>query len=117
MNQTLERLFKYNNPWESSKKKRGAWADELEIPTSPKEGVEADLCYFVGCTTSFDDTAQRIARSFSEILGAAGVNFGILGRKSPAAGILPAAWGNWGCLRSRRRVVRNSLKNTTSRSL
>jgi len=96
MTQTLEKLFKYNNPWESSKKKRGAWADELEIANLTKRGVEADLCYFVGCTTSFDDTAQRIARSFSEVLKAAGVNFGILGKKEPCCGDIARRVGELG---------------------
>ena len=96
LNQTLEKLFKYNNPWESSKRKRGAWADDLELTDLTKKGAQADLCYFVGCTTSFDDTAQRIARSFSEVLRAAGVNFGILGKKEPCCGDIARRVGELG---------------------
>ena len=96
LNQTLEKLFKYDNPWESSKKNRGAWADDLEIPNLTKRGVEADLCYFVGCTTSFDDTAQRIAQSFSSVLKAAGVDFGILGKKEPCCGDIARRVGELG---------------------
>ena len=96
LNQTLEKLFKYNNPWESSKKKRGAWADDLDIVNLTKRGAEADLCYFVGCTTSFDDTAQRIAQSFSAVLKAAGVNFGILGKKEPCCGDIGRRVGELG---------------------
>ena len=102
LNQTLEKLFKYNNPWESSKKKRGAWADDLEIPNLTKRGVEADLCYFVGCTTSFDDTAQRIAQSFSSVLNAAGVNFGILGKKEPCCGDIGRRVGELGLFEEQR---------------
>ena len=96
LNQTLEKLFKYDNPWESSKKNRGAWADDLEIPNLTKRGVEADLCYFVGCTTSFDDTAQRIAQSFSSVLKASGVDFGILGKKEPCCGDIARRVGELG---------------------
>ncbi|MBW2615339.1 MAG: 4Fe-4S dicluster domain-containing protein, partial [Deltaproteobacteria bacterium] len=32
MNQTLEKVFKYDNPWESSKRQRGAWAEGLDLP-------------------------------------------------------------------------------------
>jgi Fe-S oxidoreductase/nitrate reductase gamma subunit len=96
MNQTLEKLFKYDNPWESSKKKRGAWAKELDLPDLSKKGTEADLCYFVGCTTSFDDTAQEIARSFSKILQIAGVHFGILGKKEPCCGDIARRAGELG---------------------
>jgi Fe-S oxidoreductase/nitrate reductase gamma subunit len=96
MNQTLEKLFKYDNPWESSKKMRGAWAEGMDLVDLAKGDVKADLCYFVGCTTSFDVTAQEIARSFSSILQAAGVNFGILGRKEPCCGDIARRAGELG---------------------
>jgi len=102
LSQTLEKLFKYSNPWESSKRKRGAWADGLEITDLTKKGAEADLCYFVGCTTSFDDTAQVIARSFSEILKIAGVNFGILGKKEPCCGDIARRVGELGLFEEQR---------------
>ena len=96
LNQTLEKIFKYDNPWESSKKMRGAWAEKLDLPDLSKKSTKADLCYFVGCTTSFDDTAQGIARSFSEILRIAGVSFGILGRKEPCCGDIARRAGELG---------------------
>ena len=102
LNQTLEKLFKYNNPWESSKRKRGAWADGLELIDFTKRGVEADLCYFAGCTTSFDDTAHVIARSFSKILQTAGVNFGILGKKEPCCGDIARRVGELGLFEEQR---------------
>ena len=103
LNQTLEKLFKYNNPWESSKRKRGAWADGLELIDLTKRGAEADLCYFVGCTTSFDDTAQMIARSFSKVLQTAGVNFGILGKKEPCCGDIARRVGELGLFEEQRK--------------
>ncbi len=97
LNQTLEKVFKYDNPWESSKRKRGAWAEGLDlVDLAKKKGAESDLCYFVGCTTSFDDTAQRIARAFSKILQIAGVNFGILGKKEPCCGDIARRTGEMG---------------------
>jgi Fe-S oxidoreductase/nitrate reductase gamma subunit len=96
MNQTLEKVFKYDNPWESSKKKRGAWAEGLDLVDLSKKGAKAELCYFVGCTTSFDDTAQGIARSFSKILQSAGISFGILGKKEPCCGDIARRMGELG---------------------
>lgn len=96
MNQTLEKIFKYDNPWESSKKKRGAWAEGMDLCDLTKNGASEDLCYFVGCTTSFDDTAQGIARSFSRILQEAGVHFGVLGKKEPCCGDIARRTGEWG---------------------
>ncbi|MBW2094436.1 MAG: (Fe-S)-binding protein [Deltaproteobacteria bacterium] len=96
MNQTLEKVFKYDNPWESSKKRRGAWAEGMDLVDIAKKDAQADLCYFVGCTTSFDDTAQEIARSFSTILQKAGINFGILGKKEPCCGDIARSTGELG---------------------
>ena len=96
MNQTLEKIFKYDNPWESSKRNRGAWAEGMDLVNLTKRGTAADLCYFVGCTTSFDETARGLALSFSKILQSAGVSFGILGKKEPCCGDIARRAGEVG---------------------
>ncbi|MCD4720546.1 MAG: respiratory nitrate reductase subunit gamma [Desulfobacula sp.] len=96
LNQTLEKVFNYDNPWESSKRRRGEWAKGLDLVDLAKRGAKADLCYFVGCTTSFDDTAQGMALSFSKILQTAGVSFGILGKKEPCCGDIARRVGELG---------------------
>jgi Fe-S oxidoreductase/nitrate reductase gamma subunit len=96
LNQILEKVFNYDNPWESSKKKRGAWAEGMDLVDLAERDAKTDLCYFVGCTTSFDDTAQGIARSFSKILQSAGINFGILGTKEPCCGDIARRAGELG---------------------
>jgi len=96
MNQTLERLFNYENPWVASKRERAVWAKDLEIPALKRGGNGAELCYFVGCTTSFDARAQEIAKSFSTLLKRAGVSFGILGEKEPCCGDIARVVGEVG---------------------
>ena len=96
MNQTLERLFNYENPWVSSKREKAVWTKGLDIPSLAKGGKTAALCYFVGCTTSIDARAQAIAKSFSSILKHAGVNFGILGEKEPCCGDIARVVGEVG---------------------
>ena len=96
MNQSLERLFNYENPWVASKRERVAWAKDLDIPALTRGGREVELCYFVGCTTSFDARAQGIARSLSSILKQAGVSFGILGEKEPCCGDIARVVGEVG---------------------
>jgi Fe-S oxidoreductase/nitrate reductase gamma subunit len=96
LNQILEKVFNYDNPWESSRSKRGGWAEGMDLVDFAKGEAKADLCYFVGCTTSFDDTAQGIALSFSKILQTAGVQFGILGKKEPCCGDIARRVGEWG---------------------
>ncbi len=96
MAQTLERLYRYNNPWEASKKKRAAWSKGLGILDITRTDERVDVCYFVGCTTSFDTRAQGIARAFTAILEHSGVNFGTLGKKEPCCGDIARVSGELG---------------------
>ncbi len=96
LNQTLEKIFNYDNPWVSSKRNRGAWAKELDLAHLAKNDKNRSLCYFVGCTTSFDARAKRIALSFSTILQVAGVEFGILGNKEACCGEIARCVGETG---------------------
>jgi Fe-S oxidoreductase/nitrate reductase gamma subunit len=96
LNQTLERLFNYENPWVSSKREKAAWTKGLDIPGLAKGGKEGQLCYFVGCTTSIDARAQAIAKSFASILKHAGVSFGVLGEKEPCCGDIARVVGEIG---------------------
>jgi Fe-S oxidoreductase/nitrate reductase gamma subunit len=96
MNQTLERLFNYENPWVSSKREKAVWTKGMDIPTLARGGKDVELCYFVGCTTSIDARAQSIAKSFSSVLKHAGVSFGILGEKEPCCGDIARVVGEIG---------------------
>lgn len=102
MNQTLERLFNYENPWVSSKREKAAWTKGLDIPALVKGGKEVELCYFVGCTTSIDARTQAIAKSFSNILKHAGVSFGILGEKEPCCGDIARVVGEVGLFQEKK---------------
>ena len=102
MNQTLERLFNYENPWVASKRERAAWAKDLEIPVLKADGKVSPLCYFVGCTTSFDARAQGIAKAFTGILKKAGTRFGILGDKEPCCGDIALVTGETGLFQEKR---------------
>jgi len=102
MNQTLERLFNYDNPWVASKRERAAWAKGLEIPVLKADGKASPLCYFVGCTTSYDARAQGIATAFTGILKKAGTRFGILGDKEPCCGDIARVAGETGLFLEKR---------------
>ena len=84
--QSLEKLYRYNNPWEATKKKRAQWSKDLNVPDITKLKDSDCLCYFVGCTTSYDTRAQGLARAFVKILQHADVPFGILGKKEACCG-------------------------------
>jgi Fe-S oxidoreductase len=81
----LENLGKHQNPYGLSPAIRGDWARGLgvdTVSTNPK----AEYLYWVGCVSSFDQRAQRVAASLSKILEAAGVSFAILGPEEMCTG-------------------------------
>jgi heterodisulfide reductase subunit D len=59
---------------------RPMWVENLrEAPEHMYQKKKAKLVYFVGCVASYFPMAQRIPRSFVQILDHAGVDFTILG--------------------------------------
>lgn len=72
------------NPLSQPPSQRAAWAEGLEL-----EAFDADrheVLLFIGCTSSYDRRAQRVARALARVLRAGGVPFGILGNEEPCCG-------------------------------
>jgi Fe-S oxidoreductase/nitrate reductase gamma subunit len=93
----LKNLYKYNNPWEASKKGRAKWAEGMDIvDLTATADATPDLCYFVGCTTSIDLRTQKLAISFARILNFTGTSFGTLGKKEPCCGDIARRCGEDG---------------------
>jgi Fe-S oxidoreductase/nitrate reductase gamma subunit len=95
LSRSLETLYMFNNPWERSIKKRGEWLGSLAVPDIT-EGAKADICYFVGCTTSFDTRAQKLAKALVKIMIHAGISFGTLGQKETCCGDIARRVGEQG---------------------
>ncbi|MBW2015242.1 MAG: 4Fe-4S dicluster domain-containing protein [Deltaproteobacteria bacterium] len=95
LGRSLKTLYKYNNPWEATKKKRAAWAGDRNIPDISK-GEEVPLCYFVGCTTAMDSRARSLACSLADVLAHADISFGTLGKKEPCCGDIARRAGEAG---------------------
>ena len=81
----LESTFKFGNPWGRGKAKRADWAQGLNVKNL-SEGDEAEILYFVGCTPSYDDRVQAVARAMVKVFEKAGVDFGILGNEEICCG-------------------------------
>ncbi len=81
----LESTFKFGNPWGRGKAKRSEWAQGLNVKDLT-EGGEAEILYFVGCTPSYDDRVQSVARAMVKVFDKAGVDFGILGNEEICCG-------------------------------
>ena len=77
-------IFWNNNPWEQPPSQRAAWSGNLQIPEFDPHIHEVLL--YIGCTSSYDQRAQKIAIALTRVLKSAGVQFGILGAEEPCCG-------------------------------
>ncbi|RLB61235.1 MAG: (Fe-S)-binding protein [Deltaproteobacteria bacterium] len=73
------------NPWDLARLDRGAWAEGLDIPTAA-DRPDAPVLLWVGCASSYDDRAKKIARATAKLLKAADVDFVILGEEENCTG-------------------------------
>jgi ferredoxin len=71
-----------DNPWSQPPSQRSRWAKGLEIPIYNPE--QHEFLLYIGCTSSYDLRAQKIAR-FGAPAPLARVSFGYLGITNPAA--------------------------------
>ncbi|HEV2355060.1 MAG TPA: (Fe-S)-binding protein [Puia sp.] len=61
----------------------------MEIPTVAEltsKGESPDILFWVGCSGSLDQRAQKITRAFAGILSKAGISYAILGKEEACTG-------------------------------
>jgi Fe-S oxidoreductase len=73
-----------NNPWSQPPSHRMLWAKNLDLPTF--DAAQHEILLYVGCTASYDQRVQRVARAVIRLLKAAGARFGVLGEAEPCCG-------------------------------
>ena len=81
----LESLIKYSNPYGNMPAERANWAKGLDIPTLHKE-TDLEVLYYVGCTPSYDERIQSVAKAIVQLLKKAQIPFGILGDEESCCG-------------------------------
>ncbi len=73
---------------------RAGWAEYMDdAPADLYQRDQAEVVYFVGCSSSFSPRVQRIAESFVRVMTAAQVNFTILGEGEVCCGFPLVAAG------------------------
>jgi Fe-S oxidoreductase len=77
-------IFWNDNPWSQPPSQRALWASDLDIPIFNPNDHE--LLLYIGCTSSYDQRAQKIATALVQILRESGVEFGFLGEEEPCCG-------------------------------
>ena len=77
-------VYENHNPWSQPPSQRGRWAGKLDLPAF--DPAQHEVLLYVGCTSSYDRRAQKIARALVALLEAAGVGYGYLGDQEPCCG-------------------------------
>lgn len=85
-------MFWNDNPWSQPPSQRTAWANSLQLEAFDPSRHEVLL--YVGCTSSYNRRAQKIARALVTLLRKAGVSFGYLGEEEPCCGESALSVGN-----------------------
>jgi Fe-S oxidoreductase/nitrate reductase gamma subunit len=80
LQEMLESVYKFKNPWQGAKGKRMDWAAGLDIPVFA-DGAKETRCFYVGCTFAYDERLQEVPRSAAAIFAAAGYRYGVLGKE------------------------------------
>ena len=111
LGESLEKLYKYANPWQAKKNRKADWVPD-PAAGEPEEDGTADLLYFVGCTTSIETRAQVLARSLAAVLRAAGEPFQTLGKKEPCCGDIARQLGERGLLADQRDKTLRALEKS-----
>ncbi|HEX2090390.1 MAG TPA: (Fe-S)-binding protein [Actinomycetota bacterium] len=74
----LRNLESSANPWGADQSTRADWAKGLGVRIM-EDGQAPEYLYWVGCASSFDDRAKKIAQAVAALLQKAQVPFAILG--------------------------------------
>ncbi len=86
-------LEQRGHPWRGTQFSRTDWAEGLDVPTMA-DNPEAEVLFWVGCTSALEQRSQAIARSMAKVLKSAGVNFAILGDEETCTGDPARRMGN-----------------------
>jgi Fe-S oxidoreductase len=90
-------LYWDGNPWRRPPSQRSAWMRDGEIKQFDSTD---DVLFYAGCTASYDNRSQKVARALVGLLTAAGVSFGSLRDDEPCCGDAAYALGQHDYLRA-----------------
>jgi len=112
-NALVKSILNYDNPWMQPRAARAKWAKKKKVKDASAEEVE--VLYYPGCTASYDPVIQPVAGWVTEVLQAAGVDFGILGKNELCCGSTVLRVGDKGNFTKIRDKNLASLNSTSAK--
>jgi Fe-S oxidoreductase len=82
LQEVLNSIEVRNHPFKGVTSERLDWIKEAEVEIIEESSQEVDYIYWVGCATSYDQRAQKIAIQLSKILKNANIKIGVLKEES-----------------------------------
>jgi len=80
----FENIEQRSNPWGIAPSERAKWASEIKA--KPFSATETEFLFYVGCAGAFDARSRRTTVAVANILNAAGISWGILGKDEMCCG-------------------------------
>jgi len=111
----VKSIMNYDNPWMQPRAARSKWAKKRKVKDASKEEVE--VLYYPGCTAAYDPVIQPVAGWVTEILSAADVDFGILGKNEICCGSTVLRVGDRENFRKIRAKNLESLNSTSAKTI
>ena len=81
------------HPWKGTKYNRTDWTEGLDVPYI-SDHPDAEILFWVGCTSALDKRSQNIAKAMVSVLKHAGIDFAILGPEERCTGDPARRMGN-----------------------
>jgi Fe-S oxidoreductase/nitrate reductase gamma subunit len=82
----IECLEARYHPYRGTPSSRSDWYKDMPLTVMDSTTEPLEYLYWVGCTTALNEDIMVIAQSLSELLSAAGVSFGIIGKEEICCG-------------------------------
>jgi Fe-S oxidoreductase len=112
----LEAIRDRGTPWGVAPGRRLDWAEGLSVRVL-RPGEATDVLYWVGCAGAADPHGRTITRAVARLLGAAGVDFAVLGEAERCTGDPARRLGEEGLFREAAGHVRATLAGVRYRRL
>jgi Fe-S oxidoreductase len=91
MNKAMVELL---NPYERDNKDKLDWTKELDFKVKDASAEDAEILYFVGCTSALTPQIQRVAVATAQILNKLGVDFSVFGEHEVCCGSVAMRTGD-----------------------
>src|SRR5690606_34663042 len=85
LGRAFRNIERQSNPWGIAADQRMDWAEGLNVPTI-EDNPNPEYILWVGCAGAFDNRIIKQTKAMIQILGAAGVDYAVLGHQEGCTG-------------------------------